>query len=99
MKINKINKLTIALIVMLLPAMAFGAVDDFVVPFKDLLTTWIQGSVGLTFSIVVMLISVIWGAFGGGFGVIGKGFLISILIGGIIFFAEQSFTIGTGFSV
>ena len=45
-----------------------------------------------------MIISVIAGAFGGGFGVIGKGFVLSIIVGGVVWFAEQAFNIGTSFS-
>jgi type IV secretory pathway VirB2 component (pilin) len=83
---------------LIVPIMSFGANDEFVVPFKDLIVTWIQGNVGLTIAIIIMIVSIIAGIAGGGFGVIGKGFILSIFIGAAVFLAEQSFNIGTSFS-
>lgn len=76
----------------------FAANDDFVVPFFDMLVEWMQGNVGLMIALIIMIISVIAGAFGGGFGVIGKGFVLSIIVGGVVWFAEQAFNIGSSFS-
>ena len=52
----------------------------------------------MVLALIIMIISVIAGAFGGGFGVIGKGFVLSIIVGGVVWFAEQAFNIGTSFS-
>ena len=52
----------------------------------------------MVIALIIMIISVLAGAFGGGFGVIGKGFVLSIIVGGVVWFAEQAFSIGTSFS-
>lgn len=97
-KENKKSLLVGLLVLMLIPSLAFGADDDFVVPFYDMLVVWMEGNVGLIIALIIMIISVIAGAFGGGFGVIGKGFVLSIIVGGVVWFAEQAFNIGTSFS-
>ncbi|MCT7563172.1 hypothetical protein N5U23_03995 [Aliarcobacter butzleri] len=95
----KKNMLVLAIVfAMLLPSFALGAEDDFVVPFNTMLKTWMTGNVGVTIALIIMIISVIAGAFGGGFGMIGKGFILSIIVGGIVWFAEKGFDIGTGFN-
>ena len=96
---NKKN-LVLLLLMLLAPVFVFGADDEtlFIAPFKEMVITWMQGDVGLTIAIVIMVISVIYGAAGGGFGVIGKGFLLSIIVGGVVFFAEKAFDLGFGFS-
>lgn len=92
-------KLLLMVAALFAPLFVFGAgaSDDFVVPFMDMLTTWMTGNVGTTIAIIIMIISVIAGAFGGGFGVIGKGFVLSIIVGGVIWFAEQAVGIGRTF--
>lgn len=97
-KENKKSLLVGLLVLMLIPSLAFGASDDFVVPFFDMLVEWMQGNVGLVIALIIMIVSVIAGAFGGGFGVIGKGFVLSIIVGGVVWFAEQAFNIGSSFS-
>lgn len=96
MKKNRV--LLVLLSLFILPQLVFGASDDFAVPFKDLIVAWMQGNVGLTIAIIIMVISVVWRAFGGGFGVIGKGFVLSVLVGGVIYFADQAFSLGTAFA-
>lgn len=96
-KENKKSLLVGLLVLMLIPSLAFGN-DDFVVPFFDMLVQWMEGNVGMVIALIIMIISVIAGAFGGGFGVIGKGFVLSIIVGGVVWFAEQAFNIGTSFS-
>ena len=96
-KENKKSLLIGLLVLMLIPSLAFGN-DDFVVPFFNMLVQWMEGNVGMVIALIIMIISVIAGAFGGGFGVIGKGFVLSIIVGGVVWFAEQAFNIGTGFS-
>ena len=96
-KENKKSLLIGLLVLMLIPSLAFGN-DDFVVPFFDMLVQWMEGNVGMVIALIIMIISVIAGAFGGGFGVIGKGFVLSIIVGGVVWFAEQAFSIGTSFS-
>ena len=96
-KENKKSLLVGLLVLMLIPSLAFGN-DDFVVPFFNMLVQWMEGNVGMVIALLIMIISVIAGAFGGGFGVIGKGFVLSIIVGGVVWFAEQAFKIGTGFS-
>ena len=96
-KENKKSLLIGLLVLMLIPSLAFGN-DDFVVPFFDMLVDWMEGNVGMVIALIIMIISVIAGAFGGGFGVIGKGFVLSIIVGGVVWFAEQAFNIGTSFS-
>lgn len=97
---KNLNKKIIFLLLLMLPAFLFGAENDvFILPFKEMIQTWMQGDVGLTVAIVIMVISVLWGAAGGGFPVIGKGFLLSIIVGGVIFFAEKAFELGKGFKV
>ena len=96
-KENKKSLLIGLLVLMLIPSLAFGN-DDFVVPFFDMLVQWMEGNVGMVIALIIMIISVIAGAFGGGFGVIGKGFVLSIIVGGVVWFAEQAFNIGTSFS-
>lgn len=94
------KKLGLLLLLMLfIPVFSFAAAtgDEFITPFMTLLITWMQGNVGITIAFVIMIISVIWGAAGGGFGIIGKGFILSILVGGILFFAQQAFNIGIAF--
>lgn len=94
------KKLGLLLLLMLfIPVFSFAAAtgDEFITPFRTLLITWMQGNVGITIAFVIMIISVIWGAAGGGFGIIGKGFILSILVGGILFFAQQAFDIGIAF--
>jgi len=100
-KLIKKHGLFLGLLMMcFLPSFVFGAVasDDFVVPFKDMVIAWMKGNVGLTAAILVMIIAVIWGAFGGGFQVIGKGFVFSVLIGAIVFFADKAFSLGAAFA-
>lgn len=96
---KKSFKLVLMLLALLAPLFVFGAEDEtqFIAPFKEMVITWMQGDVGLTIAIVIMVISVVWGAAGGGFPVIGKGFLLSIIVGGVIFFAEKAFNLGFGF--
>ena len=96
-KENKKSLLVGLLVLMLIPSLAFGN-DDFVVPFFNMLVQWMEGNVGMVIALIIMIISVIAGAFGGGFGVIGKGFVLSIIVGGVVWFAEQAFNIGTSFS-
>ena len=96
-KENKKSLLIGLLVLMLIPSLAFGN-DDFVVPFFDMLVQWMEGNVGMVIALIIMIISVLAGAFGGGFGVIGKGFVLSIIVGGVVWFAEQAFNIGTSFS-
>ena len=96
-KENKKSLLVGLLVLMLIPSLAFGN-DDFVVPFFDMLVQWMEGNVGMVIALIIMIISVIAGAFGGGFGVIGKGFVLSIIVGGVVWFAESAFNIGTSFS-
>mgnify|MGYP003466947419 FL=1 len=96
-KENKKSLLIGLLVLMLIPSLAFGN-DDFVVPFFNMLVQWMEGNVGMVIALIIMIISVIAGAFGGGFGVIGKGFVLSIIVGGVVWFAEQAFNIGTSFS-
>lgn len=96
-KENKKSLLVGLLVLMLIPSLAFGN-DDFVVPFFNMLVQWMEGNVGMVIALIIMIISVIAGAFGGGFGVIGKGFVLSIIVGGVVWFAEQAFKIGTSFS-
>ncbi|WP_418181410.1 hypothetical protein ACNSOL_11965 (plasmid) [Aliarcobacter lanthieri] len=96
MKENKLLVLA-GLLFFLLPSLVFGADDDFVVPFMELIITWMKGNVGLTIAIIIMVFAVIWGAFGGGFGIIGKGFILSILVGSVVWLAEKGFDIGTSF--
>ena len=96
-KENKKSLLIGLLVLMLIPSLAFGN-DDFVVPFFNMLVQWMEGNVGMVIALIIMIISVIAGAFGGGFGVIGKGFVLSIIVGGVIWFAESAFNIGTSFS-
>ena len=96
-KENKKSLLVGLLVLMLIPSLAFGN-DDFIVPFFDMLVEWMLGNVGMFLALIIMIISVIAGAFGGGFGVIGKGFVLSIIVGGVVWFAEQAFNIGTSFS-
>ena len=96
-KENKKSLLVGLLVLMLIPSLAFGN-DDFVVPFFDMLVQWMEGNVGMVIALIIMIISVLAGAFGGGFGVIGKGFVLSIIVGGVVWFAEQAFSIGTSFS-
>ena len=96
-KENKKSLLIGLLVLMLIPSLAFGN-DAFVVPFFDMLVQWMEGNVGMVIALIIMIISVIAGAFGGGFGVIGKGFVLSIIVGGVVWFAEQAFNIGTSFS-
>lgn len=97
---NKILAL-LGIMFMLLPSFLLAAggegSDDFVVPFMDVITTWMKGNVGLTIAIIIMVISVIYGAFGGGFGVIGKGFVLSIIVGSVIWIATKAFDIGASF--
>lgn len=96
---EKNKKIILMLLMLLAPLFVFGAEDEtqFIAPFKEMVITWMQGDVGLTIAIVIMVISVVWGAAGGGFGVIGKGFLLSIIVGGVVFFAEKAFDLGFGF--
>ena len=96
-KENKKSLLIGLLVLMLIPSLAFGN-DDFVVPFFDMLVQWMEGNVGMVIALIIMIISVLAGAFGGGFGVIGKGFVLSVIVGGVVWFAEQAFNIGTSFS-
>lgn len=96
-KENKKSLLIGLLVLMLIPSLAFGN-DDFVVPFFNMLVQWMEGNVGMVIALIIMIISVIAGAFGGGFGVIGKGFVLSIIVGGVVWFAESAFNIGTSFS-
>ena len=96
-KENKKSLLVGLLVLMLIPSLAFGN-DDFVVPFFNMLVQWMEGNVGMVIALIIMIISVLAGAFGGGFGVIGKGFVLSIIVGGVVWFAEQAFNIGTSFS-
>ena len=96
-KENKKSLLVGLLVLMLIPSLAFGN-DDFVVPFFNMLVQWMEGNVGMVIALIIMIISVIAGAFGGGFGVIGKGFVLSIIVGGVVWFAESAFNIGTSFS-
>ena len=96
-KENKKSLLVGLFVLMLIPSLAFGN-DDFVEPFYKMLIQWMQGNVGMVIALLIMIISVIAGAFGGGFGVIGKGFILSIIVGGVVWFAQQAFNIGTGFS-
>ena len=98
MKKDKKSLLIGLLVLIILPSIAFGADDDFVVPFFNMLVQWMEGNVGMVIALIIMIISVIAGAFGGGFGVIGKGFVLSIIVGGVVWFAEQAFNIGTSFS-
>ena len=97
-KENKKSLLVGLLVLIILPSIAFGADDAFVVPFFDMLVEWMEGNVGMVIALIIMIISVIAGAFGGGFGVIGKGFVLSIIVGGVVWFAEQAFNIGSSFS-
>ena len=97
-KENKKSLLIGLLVLMLIPSLAFGNSDDFVVPFFDMLVQWMEGNVGMVIALIIMIISVLAGAFGGGFGVIGKGFVLSIIVGGVVWFAEQAFNIGSSFS-
>ena len=96
-KENKKSLLVGLLALMLIPSLAFGN-DDFVVPFFSMLVQWMEGNVGMVIALIIMIISVIAGAFGGGFGVIGKGFVLSIIVGAVVWFAEQAFNIGSSFS-
>ena len=96
-KENKKSLLIGLLVLMLIPSLAFGN-DDFVVPFFNMLVQWMEGNVGMVIALIIMIISVLAGAFGGGFGVIGKGFVLSIIVGGEVWCAEQAFNIGTSFS-
>ena len=59
-------------------------------PSHDRLVKWMEGNVGMVIALLIMIISVIAGAFGGGFGIIGKGFILSIIVGGVVWFAEQA---------
>lgn len=97
MKKDKKSLLVGLIVLMLLPSLAFGN-DEFVVPFFDMLVKWMEGNVGMVIALIIMIISVIAGAFGGGFGVIGKGFVLSIIVGGVVWFAESAFNIGSSFS-
>lgn len=92
------KKVLALLLLLLLPSFLFAVDDAFIMPFQTMLITWMTGQVGLTVSIIIMVISVLWGAAGGGFAVIGKGFLLSIIVGGIIYFATWAFNIGTAFT-
>lgn len=96
-KENKKSLLVGLFVLMLIPSLAFGN-DDFVEPFYKMLIQWMQGNVGMVIALIIMIISVIAGAFGGGFGVIGKGFVLSIIVGGVVWFATQAFNIGSSFS-
>ena len=97
---KNLNKKIIFLLLLMLPAFLFGEENDaFILPFKEMIQAWMQGDVGLTVAIVIMVISVLWGAAGGGFPIIGKGFLLSIIVGGVIYFAEKAFEIGKAFTV
>lgn len=90
----------LGLMLMFLPSLVFGAPgdsDEFVTPFMDVIVAWMKGNVGLTIAIIIMVISVIYGAFGGGFGVIGKGFVLSIIVGSVIWIATKAFDIGASF--
>ena len=97
-KENKKSLLVGLLVLIILPSIAFGADDKFVEPFYQMLKEWMAGNVGMVIALIIMIISVIAGAFGGGFGVIGKGFVLSIIVGGVVWFAESGFNIGTSFS-
>jgi type IV secretory pathway VirB2 component (pilin) len=97
MKKDKKSLLLGLLVLIALPSLAFGN-DEFVVPFFDMLVKWMEGNVGMLIALIIMILSVIAGAFGGGFGVIGKGFVLSIIVGGVVWFAESGFNIGTSFS-
>lgn len=97
MKKDKKSLLLGLLVLVALPSLAFGN-DEFVVPFFDMLVKWMEGNVGMLIALIIMILSVIAGAFGGGFGVIGKGFVLSIIVGGVVWFAESGFNIGTSFS-
>lgn len=97
-KENKKSLLVGLLVLIILPSIAFGADDDFVEPFFNMIIVWMEGNVGMVIALIIMIISVIAGAFGGGFGVIGKGFVLSIIVGGVVWFAEQAFNIGSSFS-
>lgn len=100
MKKDKKSLLIGLLALIILPSIAFGANGDdaFVTPFYDMLIDWMEGNVGMVIALIIMIISVVAGAFGGGFGVIGKGFVLSIIVGGVVWFADSAFNIGTSFS-
>lgn len=98
MKKDKKSLLIGLLVLLILPSIAFGADDAFIIPFSDMLKAWMAGNVGMVIALIIMIISVIAGAFGGGFGVIGKGFVLSIIVGGVVWFAQAAFDIGSGFS-
>ena len=98
MKKDKKSLLIGLLVLIILPSIAFGADDKFVEPFYQMLKEWMAGNVGMVIALIIMIISVIAGAFGGGFGVIGKGFILSIIVGGVVWFAQAAFDIGSGFS-
>ena len=100
MKKDKKSILIGLLALIILPSIAFGATgsDDFVEPFLTMLKEWMAGNVGIIIALIIMIISVIAGAFGGGFGVIGKGFVLSIIVGGVVWLAQSAFDIGAGFS-
>lgn len=99
--LSRNKKILMLALIALLPMFSFasGTSDAFVVPFQTLLKNWMTGNVGLTIAIIIMIISVVWGAFGGGFGVIGKGFILSILVGGVVYFAEKAFDLGSAFAM
>ncbi len=100
MKKDKKSLLIGLLVLLILPSIAFGAKgsDEFIIPFFTMLKEWMAGNVGMVIALLIMIISVIAGAFGGGFGVIGKGFVLSIIVGGVVWFAQAAFDIGSGFS-
>jgi hypothetical protein len=89
MKKDKKSLLIGLLVLLILPSIAFGATgsDEFVVPFFTMLKQWMAGNVGMVIALLIMIISVIAGAFGGGFGVIGKGFILSIIVGGVVLYS------------
>jgi len=97
-KLEKRKMFVFAITLLLLPGILFGGDDDFVLPFLDMIKTWISGNVGLTGAILVMIISIVWAIAGGGFGKILVGFIFSIFIGSALFWAEKAFNLGQTFA-
>ena len=57
-KENKKSLLVGLLVLIILPSIAFGADDDFVVPFFNMLVKWMQGNVGMVIALIIMIISI-----------------------------------------
>jgi len=75
-----------------------AADDDVFLPFITLFKTWIQGNLGYGIALLVVAIGIIGGAFGAGFGFMGKTVVFGICIGAIAFIADKAFGIGVSFT-